>query len=370
MTNPIPLVNLKKQYASIKKEVDPEILRVFSEGSFVLGKDVTEFEEAFAKFTGAKFCVGINSGRDALLLAMRALGIGQGDEVITVPNTFIATVFPIIELGAKPVFVDINPETYQIDLKKMEKAITKKTKAIIPVHLFGIVSKMDELMKIAKKHKLLVIEDACQAHGSRYKTKHAGTFGIAGAFSFYPGKNLGAPGEMGGIITNKKSVYDKIRIMRDVGQSKKYYHTMFGYNSRPDTIHCAVLKVKLQKLEGWNDKRRKIALLYRKLLSDTPLILPPEMGKDSLFNYHLFVVRTKKRDELMNFLKSNEVFCGIHYPVPVHLQKAMKDLKYKKKDFPITEKYAKEIISLPIFPEMEVNEAERVSALIHEFYKK
>src|SRR6266404_1004560 len=213
MTGPIPLVNLKKQYASIKEEVDSEILRILSEGNFVLGKDVGEFEEAFAKFTGAKFCVGVNSGYDALLLTMRAFGIGPHDEVITVPNTFIATVFPIVELGAKPVFVDIDPENYQIDLEKLEKAITKKTKAIVPVHLFGIVGQMDRLMKIAKKHKLLVIEDACQAHGSFYKGKHSGTFGNAGAFSFYPGKNLGAPGEMGAVVTNNKSVYDKLKIM-------------------------------------------------------------------------------------------------------------------------------------------------------------
>jgi dTDP-4-amino-4,6-dideoxygalactose transaminase len=367
---PIPLVNLKKQYASIKKEVDPEVMRIFGEGSFVLGKDVPEFEEAFVKFTGAKFCVGVGSGRDALLLSMRALGIGAGDEVITVPNTFIATVFPIVELGAKPVFVDINPDTYQIDLKKLEKAITKKTKAIVPVHLFGIVGDMPSLMKVAKKHKLLVIEDACQAHGSRFKGRHAGTFGDAAAFSFYPGKNLGAPGEMGAVITDKRLLYEKLKVMRDVGQSKKYYHTMFGYNSRPDTIHSAVLKVKLRKLEGWNEKRRKVAIMYRKLLSDLPVVLPPEMDSDSLFNYHLFVIRVSKRDELLEFLKSKEVFCGIHYPVPVHLQKAVKALKYKRGSFPITEKYAKEIISLPIFPEMEKEEVERVSALIHEFYKK
>ncbi len=369
MTGPIPLVNLKKQYASIKEEVDSEILRILSEGNFVLGKDVGEFEEAFAKFTGAKFCVGVNSGYDALLLTMRAFGIGPHDEVITVPNTFIATVFPIVELGAKPVFVDIDPENYQIDLEKLEKAITKKTKAIVPVHLFGIVGQMDRLMKIAKKHKLLVIEDACQAHGSFYKGKHSGTFGNAGAFSFYPGKNLGAPGEMGAVVTNNKSVYDKLKIMRDVGQSKKYYHTMFGYNSRPDTIHCAVLKVKLKRLEKWNEQRREITSIYRKLLADLPIILPPEMDKDSIFNYHLFVIRTSRRDELLEFLKSKEVFCGIHYPVPVHLQKALKDLKYKKGDFLITEKYAKEIISLPIFPEMEKNEVEYVSDLLHKFFK-
>ncbi len=370
MTKPIPLTDLKRQYKSIKKELDSTVVRIFTEGSFVLGKDVTEFEEAFAKFTGSKYCVGVNSGWDALLLAMRALGIGPGDEVITVPNTFIATVFPIIELGAKPVFVDVDPITYQMDATNLKKAITKKTKAIVPVHLFGIPNQMDEIMKIAKKHKLLVIEDAAQAHGTRFKGKHAGTFGDVGAFSFYPGKNLGAPGEGGAIITNKKSIYDVIHVMRDVGQAKKYYHSMFGYNSRLDNLHAAVLNIKLKKLEGWNEKRRKVASMYRKLLSDIPsVILPPEMGKDKLFNYHVFPLRVKKRDQLMDFLKKEEVFCGIHYPVPVHLQEALKDLGYKMGDFPITERYAKELISLPIFAEIEKQEVERVSTLIHKFFK-
>lgn len=366
----IPLVNLKKQHKEIKGDVKREVLKVFSDSNFVLGNQVSEFESNFAKFTGSKYCIGVASGWDALLLSMKALGVGPGDEVITVANTFIATVFPIISLGAKPVLVDIDPTTYQMDLAKMEKAITKRTKAILPVHLFGIPNDMDKLMLIAKKHKLLVIEDACQAHGSRFKSKHLGTFGDAAAFSFYPGKNLGAAGEAGGIITNKKSLYEKIRVMRDVGQVKKYYHGMFGYNSRMDTIHAAVLGIKLKKLEGWNQKRRNIALLYRKELKNTPVVLPPEMERGLVFNYHLFVIRTNKRDELMDFLKKNEVYCGIHYPIPIHLQKALKDLGYKKGDFPITEKYAKEIISLPMFPEMTKKEVHHVSNLIHQFFSK
>lgn len=366
----IPLVNLKRQYKSIKKELKREVLKVLSEGNFVLGNQVSEFEKAFAKFTGAKYCVGVGSGWDALHLSMKALGIGTSDEVITVPNTFIATVFPIIELGARPVFVDIDPDTYQIDITKIEKAITKKTKAIVPVHLFGIPNQMDKIMRIAKKHKLLVIEDAAQAHGTRYKEKHVGTFGDVGAFSFYPGKNLGASGEAGAVVTNKKSVYEKIRTMRDVGQSKKYHHSMFGYNSRIDTLHAAVLLVKLKKLENWNEKRRKVAKIYRKLLADLSIVLPPEVGKNELFNYHVFPIRTKKRDKLFEFLKKKEVYCGIHYPVPVHLQKAVKNLKYKKGDFPITEKYSRELISLPIFPEMEMIEVKKVSDLMHKFFKK
>ena len=368
MKNNIPLVNLKRQYLSIKTEIKHSLEKVFSEGDFVLGKEVVAFEEEFAKYTGAKFCVGVGSGRDALLLSMRALGIGTGDEVITVPNTFIATVFPIIELGVKPVFVDINPKTYQIDVENIEKAITKKTKAIIPVHIFGMPCQMDEIVKIANKHKLIVIEDAAQAHGSYLEGRHLGTFGEVGAFSYYAGKNLGAAGEAGAVVTNNKDVFEKIRIMRDVGQSKKYYHTMFGYNSRLDTIQAAVLSVKLKKLNAWNKKRREIAKVYRKLLIGLPIILPPEMVSGNIFNYHLFPIRTEKRDQLLKYLKENGVYCGIHYPVPLHLQKALAGLGYKKGDFPIAEKYAKELLSLPIFAEMHKKEVYKVSKLIHDFF--
>ena len=277
-------------------------------------------------------------------MSLRALNIGQGDEVITVSNTFIATVFPIVEVGAKPVFVDINPDTYQIDIASLKKAITKKTRAIIPVHLFGIPCEMDKIMKIAKKHKLFVIEDATQAHGSTYKGKKCGSFGVLGAFSFYPGKNLGAAGEGGAVVTNKKVLADKIRALRDVGQTQKYKHTYFGYNSRLDTIHAAVLSVKLAKLDTWNAKRRKVAALYTKLLSDLPVVLPPKLSKDYKGNFHLYVIRTDKRDKLMNFLKEKGIFCGIHYPIPVHLQKALKNLGHKRGDFPITEKYANDIL--------------------------
>lgn len=364
----IPLVNLKRQYKAIKNDLNREVLKVFSEGNFVLGKQVSEFENAFAKFTGAKYCVGAGSGWDAIHLSMKALGIKKGDEVIAPANTFIATIFPIIELGAKPVLVDIDPETYQIDIKRLNKAITKKTKAIIPVHLYGMPCQIDKIVKIAKKHKLLVIEDAAQAHGSFFNGKHLGTFGDAGAFSFYPGKNLGASGEAGAVITNNKSLSEKIRIMRDVGQSKKYTHSIFGYNSRMDTLHAAVLLVKLKKLKNWNKKRRDTAKLYRELLNDLPIVLPPEMGENELFNYHLFPIRAKKRDGLFDFLKKNNVYCGIHYPTPIHLQKAVESLKYKTGDFPITERYAKELISLPIYPEIKESEIKKISNLIHKFF--
>lgn len=365
----IPLVNLKEQYLSIKNELDPAVIEVLSNCNFVLGKQVENFEQEFAKFCGAKYCVGVASGWDAIHLSLRALGIGPGDEVITVPNTFIATVFPILAVGAKPVFVEINPDTYQMDVKKLEKAINKKTKAILPVHLYGISPEMDKIKSIARKHKLFLVEDVAQAHGASYKGHHAGTFGDVAAFSFYPGKNLGAAGEAGGIITNNKSLYEKIRIMRDVGQSKKYVHSMYGVNSRMATIQAAVLGVKLKKLADWNAKRREVASEYRKLLSDLPIILPPDLGSDYVFNYHVFPIRIKKRNGLLAYLKSQGVNCGIHYPIPVHVQKALKSLKYKKGDFPITEKYARELLSLPIFPELTKSEIKYISDLIHKFFK-
>lgn len=365
----IPLVDLKRQYKNLKRDLDREVLKVLSEGNFVLGKQVSEFETAFAKFTGARYCVGVGSGWDALHLSMKALEIKKGDEVIAPANTFIATIFPIIELGAKPILVDIDPDTYQMDIEKLEKSITKKTKAIIPVHLYGMPCQIDKIIRIAIKHNLLVIEDAAQAHGSYFKGRHLGTFGNAGAFSFYPGKNLGASGEAGAVVTNSKTLYQRVKIIRDVGQSKKYHHSTFGYNSRPDTLHAAVLLVKLKKLKEWNEKRRRSARLYRRFLSDLPIILPPEMGNAKIFNYHVFPIRTQKRDALFEFLKKNDVYCGIHYPIPVHLQKAVKNLKYKRGDFPITEKYAKELMSLPIYPEIKKSEIKKISDLIHKFFK-
>ena len=364
----IPLVNLKKQYLELKPEIDAAVSEVFSNCNFVLGSQVEEFEKSFAKYCGSKYCIGLGSGWDALHLSLRTLDIGPGDEVITTPNTFVATVFPIIEVGAKPVFIDINSLTHQMDIKALARAITKKTAAIIPVHLFGIPNRMDEILKIAKSKKIKIIEDACQAHGSTYKNRHAGTFGDLGAFSFYPGKNLGAAGEAGVVVTNSKTLAQKLRILRDVGQIKKYKHSIVGYNSRMDTIQAAVLSVKLKKLEEWNGQRRQIAKLYQKLLSDLPFTLLPNLGSDYKLNYHLFVIKTKRRDQLLEFLKRNEIYCGIHYPIPVHMQKALKFLGYKKGDFPITEKYAITMLSLPIYAGLQDSEVHKISDLIHQFF--
>lgn len=365
----VPLVDLKKQYQSIKKPAKTAILEILAEGNFILGKQVGEFEKAYASYLGVKYCIGVSSGSAALRLGLRALGVGPGDEVITQANTFISTVLPILELGATPRLVDIDSATYQIDPRAIEKAITKKTKVILPVHLYGIPTPMDKILKIAKKHKLIILEDACQAHGSSFKGKKCGTFGDLSVFSFYPGKNLGAAGDGGAVVTNNLSLDKKLRAMRNIGQFEKYKHDIFGYNSRLDTIHAAVLSIKLKHLEGWNQGRRKIASLYNKLLSDLPVVLPAQLDDRYLTNYHLFVIRTKKRDDLLKYLHENGIYAGIHYPIPVHLQKAVKSmLGYKKGDFPIAEKIAKEILSLPIFPELTKREVKDICLIIRKFF--
>ncbi len=366
----IPLVNLNRQYLELKNKIDFNVGEVLKNGNFILGKEVSDFEQEFAKFCGTKYCLGVSSGWDGIHLSLKALGIGKGDEVIVQDNTFVASVFPIIETGAKPVLVDINKDTYQINIDLIEKAITKKTKAILPVHLYGIPAEMDKILKVARKYNLYVIEDACQAHGVMYRSKHCGTFGDIGVFSFYPGKNLGAAGDAGAVITNKKDIYEKIRILRDVGQNEKYHHMLIGYNNRLDTLQAAILSLKLKKLKIWNKKRIAIAESYDRLLSDLPISLSPQSNVISKNNYHLYVIRTSQRDELFNYLKKNGIYCGIHYPIPVHLQKAVKFLGYKKGDFPVTEKYAKEILSLPIFPQLKEVEVQYISNIIHKFFRK
>lgn len=367
----VPLVNLQKQYQEIKKEVEPKVLQVLSKGNFILGQEEVEFEKSFADYIGTKYCIGVSSGSFAILLALRVLNVGPGDEVITQANTFISTALPILELGATPILVDIDPKTYQIDTATLEKAITKKTKVIMPVHLYGIPADMDTIMAIAKKYNIAVVEDACQAHGSSINGKKCGSFGIVNAFSFYPGKNLGAAGDGGAITTNDPKLAETLMAMRNIGQTEKYKHDIFGYNSRLDTIHAAVLSVKLKYLEQWNQKRREKAALFNKLLSDLPLTLPPQPDYKFVVNYHLYVIRTKNRDKLLEYLHQNGVGAGIHYPIPIHLQKAVKGLmNYKKGDFPMTESYAKEILSLPIYAELGEDDIIGVSELIHNFFEQ
>lgn len=366
----IPLVSLTRQYQSLKPEIDKIVQDTFSRGDFILGENVEKFERAFAAYCGTRYCVGVASGTDALLLSLRALGVGPGDEVITTDFTFIATVLPIIYLGAKPILIDINPDTYQIDTEKLEKAITKKTKVIIPVHLFGMPAPIQKIMKLAKKYKLYVLEDACQAHGASVDGKKCGSFGILSAFSFYPTKSLGGAGDAGAVVTNNKVLADVIRAMRNVGQFKKYEHDILGYNSRLDTLQAGILLTKLGKLEGWITQRERLFGLYNKLLAHLPIVLP-RVGKDGLLpNYLIYTIRTKDRNKLQEFLTRSGISSAVYYPLPVHLQKALKYLGYKRGDFPNAQRCASEVLSLPMYPELRETEVRYICAKIREFFEK
>ena len=357
----VPLVDLTTQYANLKNEIDPAVIGVMTRGDFVLGGAVEKLETGFAKFCGAAHGIGVASGLDALHLSLVALGIQEGDEVITAANTFVSTVFAISQTGAKPVLVDCDPETYNIDVSGIEKAITDATRAIIPVHLYGQPADMDPLLAIAEKHGLTVVEDACQAHGAKYKGRSAGSLGDAGCFSFYPGKNLGAYGDGGMVVTGSPEVADRVRILRNVGSKVKYYHIEKGFNSRLDTIQAAVLNIKLCYLDEWNEKRRKAAAAYTELLRDVPGVTTPVEMKDCTPVYHLYVVRVKERDMVLEKLKEAGVGAGIHYPIPVHLLDCYRDLGYGEGSFPVTEACAKEILSLPIFPEITAEQIRHVA---------
>lgn len=363
----IPFVDLKAQYRQLKDEVDPAVLAVMQRGDFVLGGAVTEFEREFAEYCHVEHCVGVDSGYSALELMIRAYDIGPGDEVITAANTFIATTLAISNTGATPVLVDCDPQTYNIDASKIEAAITPRTKAIMPVHLYGQAADMDAIVGIARKHGLLVFEDAAQASGARYKGRRAGSLGDAAAFSFYPGKNLGAYGDGGAVTTNDAAIAEKIRLLRNIGQKVKYYHEVKGYNHRLDTIQAAVLRVKLPYLDGWNASRRRAAATYAEMLAGLPIVAP-ETADYAEHIFHLFVVRVSGgREALMDRLKGAGIATGLHYPIPIHLQPAYVELGYKRGDFPVTEAYADEILSLPIFPELDDEKVAYVANAIREF---
>ena len=363
----IPLVNLKRQYLSIQGEIDSVIKDVINNSAFILGEYTDEFEKSFSQYCGVKYCVGLNSGTDGLRLAFLAAGIKHGDEVITVPNTFIATTEPLGNLGARPVFVDIDPKTYLIDTNKIEKAITSRTKAIVPVHLFGQMANMADIMKIAQKHNLKVIEDCAQAHGAEQNGSKAGTFGDVGIYSFYPGKNLGAYGDAGCIITNNKEYYDYIKKSRNHGRINKYDHEYEAYSSRMDGIQAAILNAKLKHIDDWNNNRRKIAEKYNELLPNE--IEKPIELKGNRHVYHLYVIRLKNRDKLLQYLETNGIQAGIHYPILLHLQKAYAYLKLKKGTFPVSENIAEEIISLPLFPELKDDEIQFIVEALQKFIK-
>jgi len=364
----IPFVDLKTQYKAIEVEVKEEVNKVLKQANFILGEPVAKFEEAFAQFCSTKYAIGVASGTDALHLALKVLDIGAGDEVITAANTFIATTLAISYTGAKPVLVDIDLDTYNIDLDRIEEKITPKTKAIIPVHLYGRVVKMDKLLSLANKHKLKVVEDAAQAHGATYKGRKAGSFGVIGCFSFYPGKNLGAYGDGGAVVTSDEKLYQKLKMIRNYGSPKKYYHDTIGYNSRLDTIQAAILGVKLKYLEDWNNKRIANAKLYNQKLKGLGDLVLPEIDEQGRSVFHLYVVRTKRRDELLKYLKASDIQCGIHYPVPIYSLGAYSSLGLKAEDFPVTEKFSKEILSLPMYPELTEAQIDQVASTIKEFY--
>ncbi|MGZ5434766.1 MAG: DegT/DnrJ/EryC1/StrS family aminotransferase [Pyrinomonadaceae bacterium] len=347
----VPFVDLKAQYQTIKPEIDTAIARVIENTNFILGPQVAAFEKAFAEYVGSAFCVGVNSGTAALQLALMACGIGQGDEVIVPSFTFFATAETVSVLGAVPVFVDVNPVSYTITAAGIEKAITPRTRAIIPVHLYGQAADLDPIRALADKHNLHVIEDAAQAHGAEYKGRRVGGLGAAGCFSFYPSKNLGAYGEAGAIVTNDEDLASRLRLLRQHGQTSKYAHAVVGYNFRLEEIQAAVLNVKLAHLDKWNNGRRERAARYNELLSETELVLPREM-EYSRHVYHVYTVQCDNRDELQNHLAAKGIQCGVHYPIPIHLQPAYASLGYKAGDLPVTERLCERVLSLPMFAEL------------------
>ena len=357
----IPFLDLKAQYSTISHEVNEAMQQVINACAFSGGKYVAQFEEQFASFCNCSSSIGVGSGTEALWLALLGLGIGPGDEVVTVPNTFIATVEAISLCGATPVFVDVNPESYTMNPQLLEQAITPRTKAVIPVHLFGQPADMDPIIAIAGKHGLFVVEDACQAHGSAYRGKISGTIGHAGCFSFYPGKNLGAYGEAGGVTTNDSRLADKIKMLRDHGQSQKYYHNVVGVNSRMDGIQGAVLSVKLKYLDQWNELRRAHARRYGERLQGVEGITLPKEMEYAKHVYHIYAVRVKNRDAFMKGMAEMGVGCGIHYPVPIHLQEAYNGLRIARGAFPVSEQCGDEFVSLPLFPEMTPEQIEYVA---------
>ena len=356
----IPFVDLKTQYLSIKEEIDTAVLQVLDSTQFILGQEVTAFEQEFAAYCNSDYALALNTGTSALHLALLAAGIGPGDEVITVSFTFVATVAAICYTGATPVFVDIDPISYTIDVTKIKQAITSKTKAILPVHLYGQPADMDAIVEIARRHNLTVIEDAAQAHRAEYKGQRIGSIGDIGCFSFYPGKNLGAYGEGGAVVTSNPEYARIIKMLRDWGQEQRYHHVLKGYNYRMDGIQGAILRVKLRYLDRWTEARRTHAALYDRLLADSGIKTPTVMPY-SHHVYHIYAVRTKQREMLQAKLNEQGIQTGIHYPIPVHLQTAYADLGYKLGDFPNSELAAKEVLSLPMYAELKTEQVNTVA---------
>lgn len=365
----IPYLDLQAQYRSIKPEIDAAIADVIDRSAYVLGPAVAGFETAFATYCQSQYCLGVNNGTNALLLALKALGVGPGDEVITSANTFIATAAAIAHTGAKPVLVDVDPVTRNIDPGRIETAISPKTRVLLPVHLYGRPAPMTDILALAKKHNLAVVEDAAQAHGAELAGQRVGSCGRAACFSFYPGKNLGAYGEGGAVTTSDTVIADRIRQLRDHGSSKKYHHEILGYNARLEGIQGAVLGVKLRYLDSWTDRRIAIARDYNRLLAGLPIVVP-EMPNDSRHVFHLYVIETDRRGQLQAFLGERGVPTIIHYPIPIHRQAAFENLGYGKGDFPVTEQLAARILSLPIYPELTADQIAYVAEQIGAFFDR
>lgn len=364
----IPFVDLKAQYKAIQPEIDAAIQSVLESCQFTLGTEVAEFEKEFAAYSGSTHGVGVNTGTSALHLALLAAGVGAGDEVITTPFTFVATTAAIHYTGARAVFADIDPDTYCLDPTLIEAAITPRTKAIIPVHLYGHPADMDPILAVARKHNLVVIEDACQAHGAEYKGRRAGSLGDVGCFSFYPGKNLGAYGEGGMAVTANAEFLRTLRMLRDWGAEKKYEHVLKGYNYRLEGLQGAILRVKLRHLDAWTEARRQAAGRYAALLKGTEIPLPKE-APFAKHVYHIYAIRTPKREALQTTLQRQGIQTGIHYPYPVHLLPAYSDLGYKRGQFPLSERAAEQVLSLPMYPELTEASQEAVAAALIEHYR-
>ncbi|MCR4435064.1 MAG: DegT/DnrJ/EryC1/StrS family aminotransferase [Clostridiales bacterium] len=395
----ISLLNLKEQYKKIKEEIEIKIIEVMASAQYIMGPEVRAFESEMARYLGCRYAISCANGTDALVLALSALGIGQGDEVITTPFTFFATAEAISRVGALPVFVDVLEGTYSMNPEKMEEKITKRTKAVLPVHLFGQPAEMDSIMAVAEKYNLLVIEDACQAIGASYKGRKAGTIGDVGCFSFFPTKNLGAFGDGGMVVTNNEKTAKIVRALRVHGSGsagkeafdaingieagaveshgvnetvynpEKYYNYLIGYNSRLDEMQAAVLRVKLKYLDNWNEKRKEKALLYNRKLEKSSLITPG-VNADTESVYHLYTVQSEKRDEITAFLREKGVATGIYYPVPLHLQKVYMNLGYRKGDLPVAEYLSGRTFALPLYPELTEEEQNYIVSCIYEFERR
>ncbi len=367
----VPFADFKKHYKQYQTEIDQAVSRVLNSGYFILGPELTQFEQDFAGFLGQNYVIGCASGTEAIYLALAACSVGQGDEVIVVAHTAVPTINAISMTGAKPVFVDIDPNTYVMDVNQVENLITPKTKAIIPVHLYGQMVDMQSLLKLAAKHRLFVVEDVAQATGATYKGAIAGTLGDFGTFSFYPSKNIGAFGDAGAVSTTNKEHFDKLLMLRNYGQSKRYYHDIIGINSRLDEMQAAILTCRLPYLKEWNNRRREIACLYNEGLANLADVLKtPVIGVDNEHVFHLYVIQVEERDRLQAYLLEQGIQTLIHYPIPAHLQKAYAYLGYTKGSLPVSEHISNRILSLPIYPELTNEQVDFVVACVHSFFKE